>query len=217
MTTPPEPAPRSLGETMSRPSVERTTTPGPPLISGPDYAPAPGKTLPTPEVMEQVVFPEPPRSGRLLGIDYGDKRLGFAISTPDQTISSAIENYTRRTSALDLQQIKHWCEEYLVRGLVIGLPIHMNGLESQKSTHCRRFADWLYQHIGIPIAMHDERCTTAVVIDHLIELDFSRKQRKKKLDMLAAQVLLESYLNSRQPLRGSEQKLADEEDSPGGL
>ncbi len=157
-----------------------------------------------PEIAEQVAFPDPPKAGRLLGLDYGDKRFGFAISTPDQTIASAIENYTRRTSALDLQQIKRWCEEYLVRGIVIGLPIHMNGQESQKSTQCRRFAAWLFGQLGLPIALHDERCTTAVVIDHLIELDFSRKQRKKKLDMLAAQVLLESYLNSRLPVRGSD-------------
>ena len=164
----------------------------------------PGEPLPIPPILEQVTFPEPPTQGRLLGIDYGDKRFGFAVSTPEQTISSAIENYTRRTSALDLKQIQSWCEEYVVQGIVIGLPIHMNGLESQKSTQCRRFANWLFQQLGLPIAMHDERCTTAVVIDHLIELDFSRKQRKKKLDMLAAQVLLESYLNSRLPVRGSD-------------
>jgi putative Holliday junction resolvase len=158
----------------------------------------------TESVEPVVVFPEVPRHGRLLGIDYGDKRIGFAISTPEQTISSAIENYTRRTSALDIKQIRHWCEEYVVKGIVIGLPIHMNGHESQKSTQCRRFAAWVYEHIKLPIALHDERCTTAVVIDHLIELDLSRKQRKKKLDMLAAQVLLESYLNSRQPMHGSD-------------
>ena len=156
------------------------------------------------ETPESATFPQPPAYGRLLGIDYGDKRMGFAISTPEQTISSPIENYTRRTSALDLIQIRHWCEEYVVKGIVIGLPIHMNGLESQKSAHCRRFAAWLYSQLGLPTAMHDERCTTAVVIDQLIELDLSRQQRKKKLDMLAAQVLLESYLNSRQPVRGSE-------------
>ena len=161
-------------------------------------------SVPQPPTREPATYPEPPASGRLLGIDYGDKRMGFAISTPEQTISSAIENYTRRTSALDLKQIKHWCEEYVVKGIVVGLPIHMNGLESLKSTQCRRFAAWLYQQIGLPIALHDERCTTAVVIDQLVELDLSRKQRKKKLDMLAAQVLLESYLNSRQPVRGSE-------------
>jgi len=167
--------------------------------------PSPTPPEPAAEHAEPVViYPEPPRYGRLLGIDYGDKRMGFAISTPEQTISSAIENYTRRTSALDLQQIRRWCEEYVVKGVVIGLPIHMNGNESQKSAQCRRFAAWLYEHLKLPLALHDERCTTAVVIDQLIELDLSRKQRKKKLDMLAAQVLLESYLNSRLPVRGGD-------------
>lgn len=164
----------------------------------------PSEPLPSPPFLEPVIFPAPPTFGRLLGIDYGDKRMGFAISTPEQTISSAIENYTRRTSALDLKQIQRWCEEYLVKGIVVGLPIHMNGLESPKSTQCRRFAVWIYEQLELPMVLHDERCTTAVVIDHLIELDLSRKQRKKKLDMLAAQVLLESYLNSRLPVRGSE-------------
>ena len=173
------------------------------MTSPADATPTPPAS--TPENFEPVVvYPEPPRFGRLLGIDYGDKRIGFAISTPEQTISSAIENYTRRTSALDLQQIRRWCEEYVVKGIVIGLPIHMNGNESQKSAHCRRFAAWLYEHLKLPLALHDERCTTAVVMDQLIELDLSRKQRKKKLDMLAAQVLLESYLNSRLPVRGGD-------------
>ena len=91
----------------------------------------------TPESPESVALPAPPASGRLLGIDYGDKRMGFAVSNPEQTIACAIENYTRRTSALDLQQIRRWCQEYSIRGFVVGLPIHMNGNESQKSLQCR--------------------------------------------------------------------------------
>lgn len=149
-------------------------------------------------------IPAPPAEGRLLAIDFGDKRLGFAVSNSDQTIASAIENYTRRTSALDLKQIQRWCQEYSIRGFVVGLPIHMNGQESPKSLQCRQFAAYLHQATGLPIALHDERCTTAVVQDLLIELDISRKQRKKKLDMLAAQVLLQSYLDSKQPVRAGE-------------
>lgn len=158
----------------------------------------------TPESPESVALPAPPATGRLLGIDYGDKRMGFAASNPEQTIACAIENYTRRTSALDLQQIRRWCQEYSICGFVVGLPIHMNGNESQKSLQCRQFAAYLYQALGLPIALHDERCTTAVVLDQLIELDMSRKQRKKKVDMLAAQVLLQAYLDSKQPLRTGE-------------
>lgn len=161
-------------------------------------SPPPGSGIPD--------LPPPPASGRLLGIDYGDKRMGFAVSNFEQTIACAIENYTRRTSALDLQQIKRWCQEYSIRGFVVGLPIHMNGDESQKSTQCRQFAAYLYQSLGLPIAMHDERCTTAVVLDQLIEIDMSRKQRKKKVDMLAAQVLLQAYLDAKRPLRTGEEQ-----------
>jgi putative Holliday junction resolvase len=170
-------------------------------MTEPDAAsrPAASSQPPVPETL-----PAPPATGRLLGIDYGDKRMGFAVSNPEQTIACAIENYTRRTSALDLQQIRRWCQEYSIRGFVVGLPIHMNGNESQKSLQCRQFAAYLYQALGLPIALHDERCTTAVVLDQLIELDMSRKQRKKKVDMLAAQVLLQAYLDSKQPLRTGE-------------
>ncbi len=150
---------------------------------------------------EQFVFPPLPERGRLLGIDFGDKRMGFAVSDPDQSMACPIENYTRRTEALDQARYKYWFEEYRVAGLVIGLPIFMNGEESPKSLQCRRFAYWMHQWSGLPVAMHDERCTSAIVEDRLVELDLSRAQRKKKLDMLAAQVLLQSYLDRRRPIR----------------
>lgn len=170
----------------------------------------PGASSP-PLLPEQMTFPVPPLEGRMLGIDFGDKRFGFAVSNFEQTIASPIENYNRRSPSLDLQQIKRWCQEYTIKGVVIGLPIHMSGLESQKSIQCRRFAAVVHEATQLPVALHDERCTTAVVIDHLIELDMSRKQRKKKLDMLAAQVLLQSFLDSRKPPRNPEPADSDTE------
>lgn len=156
-----------------------------------------------PPPLEAFVFPDMPPRGRLLAIDYGDKRMGFAVSDPEQSMACPVENYTRRTPALDQARFKYWIQEYCAAGLVVGLPIFMNGSESPKSQQCRQFAIWLHQTFQLPVTLHDERCTSAVVEDRLVELDLSRAQRKKRLDMLAAQVLLQSYLDGRRPPRGT--------------
>ena len=140
--------------------------------------------------------PEFPREGRLLGIDYGTRRLGFAVSTPDQTIASPLANYDRRNERLDAKTLAEIVEEYRVVGLVVGLPVHMSGDEGEKAREARAFGAWAAGVTGLPVSYWDERHTSLIAASYLMGTDMSRKKRKARLDMLAAQVLLQKFLDA---------------------
>jgi putative Holliday junction resolvase len=143
-----------------------------------------------------------PRSGRIAALDYGSVRIGVAITDPDQRFASPLENYTRRSEPLDLAWVKQLVAQERITGLVVGLPIHLSGNESEKSLEVRRFVDWLHEHISIPIVLFDERFTTSQADELLAEAGFTGKQRKERRDKLAAHVLLLSYLESnREPTK----------------
>ena len=138
-----------------------------------------------------------PREGRLLGLDYGTRRVGIAISTPDQTISSPLENYARCSERLDAEHLKRLSDEYRAAGLVVGLPVHMSGEEGRKAAEARRFGEWAAKVTGLPVRFWDERYTSARAEEYLLAADMSRKKRKARLDMLAAQILLQSFLDAK--------------------
>ena len=138
-----------------------------------------------------------PREGRLLGLDYGTKRVGIAVSTPEQNISSPLENYQRRSEPLDAAHLKELARDYRIAGIVVGLPVHMSGEEGQKAGEARAFGEWAGRVTGLPVRFWDERFTSAMAEDHLLAADMSRKKRKARLDMLAAQILLQSYLDAK--------------------
>ncbi|WP_437224774.1 Holliday junction resolvase RuvX [Planctomicrobium sp. SH661] len=155
--------------------------------------------------MEHSVPPSPPNSsclpttGRLLGVDFGTKRVGLAISTADQSIASPLEIYSRCNDAVDARHFKTILEDYNVRGIVVGLPIHVNGTEGQKAKEARAYGKWLAGISKLPVDFHDERYTSAVADDYMLEANLTREQRKKRVDMIAAQILLQSFLDRRQP------------------
>lgn len=137
-----------------------------------------------------------PSDGRLLGIDYGTKRIGVSISTPEQNISSPLENYDRRSKKLDGEFLRQIAEENRAVGIVIGLPVHMSGDESQKSLEARRFGTWLSKVTRLPVRYWDERYTSVIAEQYLHEAEVSKKKRKSHLDMIAAQIMLQDYLDS---------------------
>lgn len=137
-----------------------------------------------------------PTTGRLAAIDYGTVRLGVAVTDPEQRFASPLENYTRRGEPLDAQWLSRLAGDERLAGIVVGLPIHTNGLESQKSTEARRFGTWVQQVTGLPVCFFDERYTSAHAEELLMAAEFTKKRRKERLDMLAAQILLTAYLES---------------------
>ncbi len=140
-----------------------------------------------------VPFPD---DGRLLGIDFGTKRIGVAVSTPEQSISSPLENYTRRSKELDAEFFKKVAADYRAVGIVVGLPVHMSGDESEKSRQARNFGAWLGGVTKLPVRYWDERYTSVIAESYLLEAELTKKKRKAHIDMVAAQIMLQSYLDS---------------------
>lgn len=137
-----------------------------------------------------------PTTGTLLGIDFGTKRIGIAVSTPDQSIASPLQNYQRRNAVEDRELLKRLAREYQAVGLVVGLPVHMSGDEGGKAKEARKFGEWLGRIVGLPVAFWDERYTSALAGLYLQQSNLSEKKQKGKLDKVAAQVMLQSFLNS---------------------
>jgi len=139
-----------------------------------------------------------PDSGRLMGLDYGTHRVGTAISTYEQNLSSPLENYTLRTDRLDADWLAQLASDYRAVGLVVGLPVHLrSGDEGQKAGEARAFGEWASAVTGLPVTFYDERLTTASAELLLMDAGFTKKQRKARLDKLAAQIMLQAYLDRR--------------------
>jgi putative holliday junction resolvase len=137
--------------------------------------------------------------GRVAGIDYGAVRIGVAVSNPERSIASPLENYTRRGPEQDAQRFRRLVEEERIALLVVGLPLHLDGGESPKSLEARQFGRWLGDATGVPVEFFDERFTSVEAEQSLLAADLSRKSRKKRRDMLAAQIILTAYLESHRP------------------
>jgi len=139
-----------------------------------------------------------PREGRLAGIDYGTVRIGIAISDARRTLASPLVNYTRRDLAADQRFFQQLVVDEAICGLVVGLPIHISGRESQKSREARQFGQWLTEVTGLPVRFYDERYTTREATWLLEDAQLTKKKRRKRLDMVAAQQILAGYLESLQ-------------------
>ena len=136
------------------------------------------------------------RIGRIAGIDFGTVRIGVAITDRDQVFASPYENYTVRGKAQDAVWFREFAEKERVLFFVVGLPVHMSGDESQKSIEARAFGKWLGEITGKPIRYFDERYTSKLAGEMLQGANLSKKKRKQRLDMLAAQLMLSAYLES---------------------
>jgi putative Holliday junction resolvase len=135
--------------------------------------------------------------GRVAGIDFGTARIGIAISDPGRSIASPCENYTRRGIDQDSRRMRRLVEEEGVTLFVVGLPVHLDGRESQSSARAREFGLWLHEVTGVPVEFCDERFTSVEAEQFLLDANLTRKRRKARIDMLAAQILLTAYLESK--------------------
>lgn len=135
--------------------------------------------------------------GRLLAIDFGTVRHGIAVSDADCIIASPYDTYRRKDAVQDAAYFKKLVQEERIVGLVVGLPIHTAGEEGIKSKEARAFAQWLSDATGLPFEMWDERCTTAAAEDALWDAGLSHKDRRARRDRVAAQIILQSYMEAR--------------------
>jgi putative holliday junction resolvase len=136
-----------------------------------------------------------PDRGRLLAIDYGEKRIGLAISDPSGTIASPAGFIVRRAGKRPpIAEMIRRAEALEARGFVVGLPLDGNGAETERSTEARRVAAALAERTGMPVEMLDERFTTAAARRAIREMGGSARDRRGDVDALAATVLLQHAL-----------------------
>jgi putative Holliday junction resolvase len=133
---------------------------------------------------------------RIAGIDYGTVRIGIALADLEVRIAGPYENYTRRTPQLDAEYFAQLAEDEQIGRFVVGLPVHLGGGESQKSTEAREFGNWLGNVTGVPVEYFDERFTTAEADELLGQRKLTKKQRQARRDQLAAQIMLTAYLEA---------------------
>jgi putative holliday junction resolvase len=138
--------------------------------------------------------PQANHPGRVAGIDYGTVRIGIALSDPMRSIASPMETYTRRSPEKDAERFKRLAKDDEVTQFVVGLPVFLDGRESQKSAEAREFGRWLAEVTGVPVDFFDERFTSVEAENMLQAADMTSKRRKKRIDMLAAQIMLSAYL-----------------------
>ena len=131
---------------------------------------------------------------RVLALDTGEKRIGVAVSDPLGIIAQGVTVITRKDPETDLNEIKRIVEEYKADSVVIGMPVNMDGTKGKSAEKVNEFVEVLKGRLSIPVYTYDERLSTKESEKFLISADVSRKKRKQVIDKMAAQLILESYL-----------------------
>jgi putative Holliday junction resolvase len=135
----------------------------------------------------------PPR-GALIGLDLGSKTIGVAASDPDRRLAATVETVSRTRFTLDAERLLALAGERRAVGFVLGLPLNLDGTEGPRAQATRAFARNFSKLTALPIALWDERLSTAAVERGLIEADASRKKRKAVIDQHAAAYILQGAL-----------------------
>jgi len=134
---------------------------------------------------------------RILGIDYGERRVGLALSDPFGSLALPLRVAEVTGDKQAVRAVGEAVEEFDVERIVVGLPLNMNGTEGPMAEKVRAFVSRVGQACGIPVEMWDERLSTGLVERTLLQADVSRKKRRKVRDKLAAQVILQGYLDAQ--------------------
>jgi putative holliday junction resolvase len=134
-------------------------------------------------------------NGRILGIDYGDKRVGFALSDPMQMLATAKEVVTVQSPAHAANEAARIAKESGAVKIVVGLPINMDGTKGPATEKALAFVELLKTKTPLPILMQDERLSTKSAHDFLLEGGMRNEKRKHVVDKVAAEILLQSYLD----------------------
>src|SRR5258706_882800 len=141
--------------------------------------------------LERFVRPR----GRLLGLDLGEKTIGLALSDTSRTIASPMLTLKRSKFSADAPKIEAIIAEQDVGGLIVGLPLNMDGSEGPAAQSARAFARSLSARVPVPIALCDERLSTVAVPRTLIDADASRRRRARVVDKMAAAFVLQGALD----------------------
>ena len=137
----------------------------------------------------------PTRPGKIAGIDFGVVRVGIAVCDPERKIAFPLEIYRRRSEKLDMEYFQKLAQTERLVHFVFGLPLHCNGDFSDKARQAVEFANKVADATGLTIDFQDERFTSVIAEDYLRQANIKAKDRKKKLDQIAAQIILQTYID----------------------
>ncbi len=141
-----------------------------------------------------------PLNGRILALDPGTVRIGTAICDRDRKISSPLEVWTRKGNDPDKRWIQRLVAEHDTVAMIVGLPIRSQGEEGESARRARGFAHWAHLATGLPYLMVDESFTTRFAENALWEMDLSHQNRRARRDAIAAQMLLQGFLEAGCPI-----------------
>jgi putative Holliday junction resolvase len=137
----------------------------------------------------------PAASGTVLGFDFGLKRIGVAVGETLLGRAGALATLSAETNAARFEAIARLIEEWRPALLVVGLPLALDGAEHAMTARCRRFANQLAGRFALPVALVDERLTSATAEAELREAGFDWRARRERVDALAAQHILQDYFD----------------------
>lgn len=146
---------------------------------------------------------------RIIALDVGDRRIGIAVSDPLGYTAQPIETYTRVGYGPDTRRIKQLAEQYETDRILCGLPLNMDGTQGFQTEKVREFAAQL-EKASLQVEFYDERMTTMLAENALLEADMRRENRKKKVDMVAAVMILQSYLDAQSASLGENETAEDD-------
>ncbi len=136
-------------------------------------------------------------SKRIMGLDYGDVRIGVALSDSTHLIATGLETYTRKTNKLDIAHLKRIIDENDVDFVVFGLPLNMDGSEGIRVVKTKSFAAKLVAETGVMVDYYDERLSSVDAEEILVNAGVKRDKRKEVIDKLAATLILQGYLDKK--------------------
>jgi putative Holliday junction resolvase len=137
-----------------------------------------------------------------MALDLGSKTIGIAVSDVTGLIAGGVETIRRTSPLRDDNRLQELVQEYEVATLVVGYPKNMNGTVGERARGCEDFAEHLRALFPcLEVVLWDERLSTVVAEKVLVDADLRRKKRRKVIDMMAAVVILQNYLDSRQNLK----------------
>ena len=134
--------------------------------------------------------------GRLLAIDYGEKRLGLAISDPNQIISKPLKTIILSDSQYIYNELEKIISDYEIQKLIIGLPLGMDGKKTQQTRKVEAFKEDLQNKISIPVILFDERLSSVSAKKSLISQGIKTGHNKSKIDQTAAAIFLQHFLDT---------------------
>jgi len=134
-----------------------------------------------------------------MGLDVGTKTIGVAVSDGLGLTAQGVTTVRRTSLKADLAALTALAREHEVERVVVGLPLNMDGSEGPRAEASRKFADTVSQALGVPVEFWDERLSTVAATRTLLEADVSRARRREVIDQVAAQFILQGWLDAHRP------------------